>query len=68
MSERSKNSLYAIKYRHTKDETKSTLTVVAVDFDEAIKKASDNVELVKRSKDDSIEIVGIDIAATIDVE
>ena len=59
-----------VTFRHTKNqnESKNEMHVVAGDFDEALKKARDNREIVMSGKEDPVEITGIELAVIIDVE
>lgn len=68
MAERSKKNLYLAQFKHKKDSSVTELQVIATSFDDAVKKAQENTELVMTGKDDAVEMVGIEIEAVIDVE
>lgn len=69
MSDRSEKSVYVATFCHTKrDDEESIITVIAISFDEAIKKANENIALVQTSKDDVVEMTGIALYCNIDVE
>lgn len=63
-------NLYEVTFQHTKftGQSDSVLHVIAVDFDEALKKSIANTDQVKSQKDDAVELIGIKLVATIDVE
>lgn len=63
-------NLYEVKFRHIKydGQGESVLNIIAVDFNEAMKKAAENVAQVQTQKDDTVELVGVNLVATIDVE
>lgn len=69
MSKVQKN-VYTVTFRHTKheNEPKTEMSVVAGDFDEALKKARENEGIVQSGKDDPVEIVAIELSVVIDVE
>ena len=69
MAERSKKNVYLAKFEHPKtDIPESELHVVAVSFDDAVKKANENTELVMTSKEDVVNMTGIKLALSIDVD
>ncbi len=63
-------NLYKVKFRHTKNENedKTEMNVIAVDMEEALKKASENKEIVMSGKDDPVIITGVELEVSIDVE
>ena len=62
-------NLYRAKFRHINEEiADSALNIIAATFDEALKKANDSSERVSVSKDDRVELVGIEMICSIDVE
>lgn len=63
-------NIYTVTFKHRafRGEADSMLNIVALDFNEAMKKANENSSLVMSGKDDTVEVVKIELIGSIDVE
>lgn len=70
MAEKIEKSVFAITFKSQKfaGESDKTLHIVALDFNEAIKKAQGSSDSVKANKEDVVEIIKAEYVCSIDIE